>query len=81
MVHRFQNIYGISYVVGGNIKDIQSEMQNLVLSVMEDKKFPFTSVYVKIPMFLFQKFMAEVRNSDLKYEEMETRKDMFLIKF
>jgi hypothetical protein len=81
MVHRFQNIYGISYVVGGNIKDIQSEMQNLVLSVMEDKKFPFTTVYVKIPVFLFQKFMAEVRNADLKYEEMETRKDMFLIKF
>ena len=81
MVHRFQNIYGISYVVGGNIKDIQSEMQNLVLSVMEDKKFPFTSVYVKIPVFLFQKFMSEVRNADLKYEEMETRKDMFLIKF
>jgi hypothetical protein len=81
MVHRFQNIYGISYVVGGNIKDIQSEMQNLVLSVMEDKKFPFTTVYVKIPVFLFQKFMAEVRSADLKYEEMETRKDMFLIKF
>lgn len=81
MVHRFQNIYGISYVVGGNIKDIQSEMQNLVLSVMEDKKFPFTTVYVKIPVFLFQKFMAEVRGANLKYEEMETRKDMFLIKF
>lgn len=81
MVHRFQNIYGISYVVGGNIKDIQSEMQSLVLSVMEDKKFPFTTVYVKIPVFLFQKFMAEVRSADLKYEEMETRKDMFLIKF
>jgi hypothetical protein len=81
MVHRFQNIYGISYVVGGNIKDIQYEMQNLVLSVMEDKKFPFTTVYVKIPVFLFQKFMAEVRSADLKYEEMETRKDMFLIKF
>jgi hypothetical protein len=48
---------------------------------MEDKKFPFTTVYVKIPVFLFQKFMAEVRGADLKYEEMETRKDMFLIKF
>jgi hypothetical protein len=81
MVHRFQNIYGISYVVTGTSKDIKSEMQELVLSVMEDKKFPFTTVYVKIPAFLFQKFMEEARSAELKYDEMETKKDMFLIKF
>lgn len=81
MVHRFQNIYGISYVVTGTSKDIKSEMQELVLSVMEDKKFPFTTVYVKVPAFLFQKFMQEVRDANLKYLEVETRKEMFLIKF
>jgi len=81
MIHRFQNIYGITYVVLGNIKDIKTEMQKLVLSVMEDKKFPFTTVYVKLPLFLFQKFMDEARNVDMKYQEMENRKDMVLLKF
>jgi len=81
MIHRFQNIYGITYVVLGNIKDIKTEMQKLVLSVMEDKKFPFTTVYVKLPLFLFQKFMEEARNADMKYQEMENRKDMVLLKF
>jgi hypothetical protein len=81
MVHRFQNIYGISYVVTGTSKDVKSQMQELVLSVMEDKKFPFATVYVRIPAFLFQKFMEEARSAELKYVEMETKKDMFLIKF
>jgi hypothetical protein len=56
-------------------------MQNLVLSVIEDKKLPFTTVYVKLPLFLFQKFMDEARNVDMKYQEMENRKDMVLLKF
>lgn len=81
MVHRFQNIYGISYVVSGNIKDLKSEMQNLVLSLIDDKKLPFTDVYVKMPMFLLQKFMDELRGVGLKQKEMEQRKEFFLIKF
>jgi hypothetical protein len=81
MIHRFQNIYGITYVIAGSAKDIKTEMTNLVLSIIEDKKFPFTDVYVKIPTFLFQKFMEELRQSDMKYVEMEQRKDIFLIKF
>jgi hypothetical protein len=56
-------------------------MMNLVLSIIEDKKFPFTDVYVKIPNFLFQKFMEQLRESDMKYIEMEQRKDIFLLKF
>ena len=81
MVHRFQNIYGISYVVSGNIKDLKNEMQNLVLSLIDDKKLPFTDVYVKMPMFLLQKFMDELRGVGLKQKEMEQRKEFFLIKF
>lgn len=56
-------------------------MRSLVLSIMDDKKAPFSSVYVRLPMFLLQKFMDEVRDVGIKYEEMETKKDSFLIKF
>jgi hypothetical protein len=81
MIHRFQNIHGIIYLVTGTSKDVKTEMQNLLLSVVDDKKIPFADVYVKIPAFLFQRFMDEVRESDVKYKEMESRKDLFLIKF
>lgn len=81
MVHRFQNIYGITYTISGNIKDLKNEMQNLVLSIIDDKKAPFTEVYVKLPLFLFQRFMDEIRTVDIKYKEMESKKEFFLIKF
>jgi hypothetical protein len=81
MVHKFQNIHGISYVVSSESQKNQSDLQDLVKKIIEDKKFPFTDVYVKLPVFMFQKFMELVRNSDLKHKEMESRKDIFLIKF
>lgn len=81
MVHKFQNIHGISYVVSSESQKNQSDLQDLVTKIIEDKKFPFTDVYVKLPIFLFQKFMEFVRETDLKYKEMEHKKDLFLIKF
>jgi hypothetical protein len=81
MVHKFQNIHGISYVVSSESQKNQNDLQDLVKKIIEDKKFPFTDVYVKLPVFMFQKFMEFVRNSDLRHKEMESRKDIFLIKF
>lgn len=81
MIHRFQNIYGITYNISGDLKNFKDELQKLILSVLDDKKSPFTDVYVKIPIFLFQRFMDELRNSNICYKEMESRKEFFLIKF
>ena len=81
MFHRFQNIHGISYTTAGDIKNIPEEIKKLVDDIVNDKKFPFTDVYVRLPAFLFQKFMDQVRESNLQVKEMESRKNIFLVKF
>lgn len=81
MVHRFQNIYGISYTVSENSKDLKADIQEIILGVMEDKKLPFKDIYVRLPMFLFSKFNDELRNVGLAYKEMEARNNIFLIRF
>lgn len=81
MFHRFQNIHGISYTTAGDIKNIPEEIKKLVDDIVNDKKLPFTDVYVRLPAFLFQKFMDQVRESNLQIKEMESRKNIFLVKF
>jgi len=81
MIHRFQNIYGISYVVAGETKNLQQVIKDLVNSIKEDKKLPFADVYVKFPVFLLQKFMDEIRNNDITHKEMEIRKERVMVKF
>lgn len=81
MFHRFQNIHGISYTTAGDIRNIPDEIAKLILDIINDKKLPFTDVYVRLPAFLFQKFMDQVRESNLQIKEMESRKNIFLVKF
>lgn len=81
MIHKYQNIYGISYVIIGNPKNPIEELKKLILDIEEDKKIPFSTVYVKMPSFMFQRFMDAVRESSLSYKEIENRHDKFLIRF
>lgn len=81
MIHRFQNIYGISYVVVGEIKDIKSELKEMLQKVMEDKKLPFSDVYIKFPVFLMNRVMEFVRELGMVHKEIEIKKDTVMIKF
>lgn len=81
MIHKYQNIYGISYVIAGNLKNTNEELKKLMQDIEEDKKIPFACVYVKMPAFMFQKFMESLREANLSYKEMETRHGTFLVKF
>lgn len=81
MIHKYQNIYGISYVIVGNLKNVNEDLKKLMSDIEEDKKIPFSSVYVKMPAFMFQKFMDSVREAALTYKEIENRHGMFLVKF
>lgn len=81
MIHRFQNIYGISYVVIGEIKDIKLELKEMLQKVMEDKKLPFSDVYIKFPIFLMNKIMELSRELGMTHKEIEIKKDMVMVKF
>lgn len=81
MIHKFQNIYGITYVINSDLKDYKTEFLKLISEITEDKKLPFSDVYIKMPVFMSQKFMEFVWESGLKYKEVETRHDKFMIKF
>lgn len=81
MISRFQNIHGVGYSISGRVKDIKQELKNLISGIIEDKKFPFTSVYVTLPLFLFPNFINELKISELKLKELENKKQTIMLKF
>jgi len=81
MIHKFQNIYGISYVVSQDLKNYNEEFKKLIQDILNDKKFPFSEIYVKMPIHYSQKFMELLWDSELKYKEVGTKKEIFMVKF
>jgi hypothetical protein len=81
MIHKFQNIHGITYVIPKNLTNIKEEFEKLILNIFENKKLPFTDIYVKMPVFVSQKFIELVWEKNIKIKESEIRHDTIMIKF
>jgi len=81
MIHKFQNIHGTVYVIPSELKNFKEEFKKLISKILEDKKLPFNSVYVKMPVFWWDRFLTEITDSNLKYKEIEIRHQKALIKF
>lgn len=81
MIHKFQNIHGICYTVPPDLKEYKKELEQLIKNITEDKKLPFTDVYVKMPVFWFQRFVEALKVVDMDFKEAGSRHGIFLIKF
>lgn len=81
MVHKFQNIHGLTYVVDGAQKILADEIEKLAAEIKNEKNLPFSSVYVKIPVFVTNKFMDEVEKQGLKVKSAFHKKNEVMMEF
>lgn len=81
MVHKFQNIHGLTYVVDGSQKILADEIEKLAAEIKNEKNFPFSSIYVKIPLFVTNKFMDEIEKQGLKVKSSFHKKNEVMVEF
>ena len=81
MIHKFEGIYGTMLVLHQTDTSLSKEIEDVVLKIQEEKKFPFNDVYAKIPGIVFQKFLDLCDLKNLKYKDIEIKKNIFLVKF
>lgn len=81
MIHKYQGIYGTMFVLQQSSSTLAKELDELVAKLEEEKTIPFSSVYVKIPALAFQKFLDVCDSKNLKYKDIEMKKNIFLVKF
>ena len=81
MIHKFQGIYGTMFVLQQTDVGLAKELDSLIAKIEEEKKLPFADVYIKVPALVFQKFLDMCDLKNLKYKDIEMKKNIFLVKF
>jgi hypothetical protein len=81
MIHKFQNIHGLIYVLDGSSKDTITEIQNLIEKIKKEKNLPFNTVYVKIPVFWANKFIDKIEQEGLKIKSSFHKKNEIMMEF
>jgi hypothetical protein len=81
MVHKFQNIHGLIYVLDGASKDTLSEIENLIKEIKKEKNLPFNTVYVKIPVFWANRFIDKIDHEGLKIKSSFNKKNEIMMEF
>lgn len=80
-IKKIENASGTIYLIGKDLKNYKEEFQKLILQIIEDKKLPFSNVYIKIPTFLGEVFVSLLWEKNLKVKETEIRHDYLMIRF
>ncbi len=81
MIHKFQGIYGTMLIMPMSSNNLDDLINETILKILEEKKLPYSEVYVKIPSLFFQKFLDMSSQKNLKYKDIEFKKQIFLVKY
>jgi hypothetical protein len=81
MIYKFQGIYGTMFVVPMSSNNLDDLINETILKILEEKKLPYSDVYVKVPSLFFQKFLDVSSQKNLKYKDIEFKKQIFLVKY
>lgn len=81
MIHKIQNIHGTVYIVDGMNKNFAEEMTNVFEKIIEEKKFPFSSIYLKFPVFVSNHISLVMDNFDIKPKNVMKKKNEIVMEF
>ncbi len=81
MIHKIQNIHGTVYLVDGMNKNFLNELEDVLLKIIEDKKQPFNSIYLKFPIFVSNHVSAAIENLNIKPKNMMKKKNEIILEF
>lgn len=81
MIYKIQNIHGIVYVVSGMNKNFIEEINNVLKQIVEEKKFPFSSIYLKFPVFASNHISSAMENFDIKPKNIMKKKNVIVLEF
>ena len=52
-----------------------------IAEIQKLKKYPFSNVFIKIPIYVLEKFLNKTKDSGLSYKELELKDKIALIHY
>lgn len=78
MIHKFQNVHGTMYMFQQS-QNLKEEIKKLLPEIEIQKKYPFTKIFLKIPVFLYNIVSLELERHDIKIKNFQKVKDTILV--
>jgi len=78
MIHKFQNVHGTMYMFQQS-QNLKEEIKKLLPEIEIQKKYPFTKIFLKIPVFLYNIVSLELERYDIKIKNFQKVKDTILV--
>jgi hypothetical protein len=80
-LNQFSNSAGTMLSVQCTIENSEKVLNLYITEIINLKKKPFQNVYIQIPLQWFPKFVNIITNKNLKYQEVELKNQVVLVKF
>lgn len=81
MINKTENKIGIFLTLTYNSKNEDKMIAEYIAEIQKLKKYPFSNVFIKIPIYVLEKFLNKTKDSGLSYKELELKDKIALIHY
>ncbi len=81
MINKTENKIGIFLTLTYNSKNEDKMIAEYIAEIQKLKKYPFSKVFIKIPIYVLEKFLNKTKDSGLSYKELELKDKIALIHY
>lgn len=81
MINKTENKIGIFLTLTYNSKNEDKMIAEYISEIKKLKKYPFSNVFIKIPIYVLEKFLNKTKDFDLSYKELQLKDKIALIQY
>lgn len=81
MINKTENKIGIFLTLTYNSKNEDKMIAEYIAEIQKLKKYPFSNVFIKIPIYVLEKFLNKTKDSGLSYKELELKDKIAVIQY
>lgn len=81
MINKTENRIGTFLTLTYNSKNEDKMISEYIAEIQKLKKYPFSNVFIKIPIYILEKFLTKTKERDLLYKELQLKDKIVLIHY
>jgi hypothetical protein len=81
MIKKIENKNTTYIEISFNKQNEDKVVNNSINEIEKIKLFPFSKIFIKIPLFVFDKFLIKLKNKNIKYKELYFKNNLAYFEF
>jgi protoporphyrinogen oxidase len=81
MINKTENKIGTFLTLTYNSKNEDKMISDYITEIQKLKKYPFSNVFIKIPIYVLEKFLNKTKERDLVYKELQLKDKIAIVNY